>query len=401
MLEHALVRTFSWNDPIPNLGIPPGEPIRLAVTSALPAELANHPIAAEAEVAIIHAAITHSARPIDLIEVPHLTRDRLTDLLTNQRPHIVHHIGHGSIQRGMGYLDIERADQSRDRLSAREFSTMLHQSGVQLVVLNACHTSSAGESLLTSFAPIFITDRIPAVIGMQAAILNRTGHCFANAFYATLGHSGSIDASLIAARKAIHADGHEHGAWGFITLYSRVTHGGLWQTQHADHTNSTSPPTVIQNTIEPIQAHGSNILIGNQIQGNVYQHVDLPEATLKASLAALEQEKTLARIRHAAQQIESDRLLTLRLQGFVGRVNELAAIREQIAAMRPTGGYVLIKAAAGEGKSSSIAKLIQEAGIAQTPHIGINLSRSQQLRPTTAALSMAVFDVSAPAPTAQ
>ena len=381
MLEHALVRTFSWNDPIPNLGIPPGEPIRLAVTSALPAELANHPIAAEAEVAIIHAAITHSARPIDLIEVPHLTRDRLTDLLTNQRPHIVHHIGHGSIQRGMGYLDIERADQSRDRLSAREFSTMLHQSGVQLVVLNACHTSSAGESLLTSFAPIFITDRIPAVIGMQAAILNRTGHCFANAFYATLGHSGSIDASLIAARKAIHADGHEHGAWGFITLYSRVTHGGLWQTQHADHTNSTSPPTVIQNTIEPIQAHGSNILIGNQIQGNVYQHVDLPEATLKASLAALEQEKTLARIRHAAQQIESDRLLTLRLQGFVGRVNELAAIREQIAAMRPTGGYVLIKAAAGEGKSSSIAKLIQEAGIAQTPHhfIALTTGREYQL----------------------
>ena len=64
MLEHALVRTFSWNDPIPDLGIPPGEPIRLAVTSALPADLANHPIAAEAEVAFIRAAITHSARPV-------------------------------------------------------------------------------------------------------------------------------------------------------------------------------------------------------------------------------------------------------------------------------------------------------------------------------------------------
>lgn len=130
MLEHALVRTFPWNDPIPDLGIPPSERIRLAVTSALPRELANHPIAAEDEVAIIRAAITHSARPIDLIEVPHLTRERLTDLLINQRPHIVHHIGHGSIQRGMGYLDIERADQSRDQLSARQFSSMLHQSGV-------------------------------------------------------------------------------------------------------------------------------------------------------------------------------------------------------------------------------------------------------------------------------
>ncbi|ABX07895.1 TPR repeat-containing protein (plasmid) [Herpetosiphon aurantiacus DSM 785] len=332
MLEHALVRTFSWNDPIPDLGIPSGERIRLAVTSALPMELADHPIAAEDEVAIIRAAITHSARPIDLIEVPHLTRDRLTDLLTNQRPHIVHHIGHGIIQSDMSYLDLERADQSRDQLSAREFSSMLHQSGVQLVVLNACHTGSAGENLLTSFAPIFITDRIPAAIGMQAAILNRTGHCFANAFYAALGNSGSIDASLIAARKAILADGHEHGAWGFPTLYSRVPHSQLWGYR-------TPQP------VDPLT------------------------------------QRDRERITKAAQQIESDRLLNLRLQGFVGRVNELAAMREHIEAMRPTGGYVLIKAAAGEGKSSSIAKLIQEAGIAQTPHhfIALTTGRDYQL----------------------
>ncbi|MBM7846665.1 CHAT domain-containing protein [Herpetosiphon giganteus] len=382
MLEHALVRTVPWNDPIPDLGIPPGERIRLAVTSALPTELANHPIAAEAEVEIIRAAITHSSRPIDLIEVPHLTRERLTDLLTNQRPHIVHHIGHGSIQRGMGYLDIERADQSRDRLSARQFSTILHQSGVQLVVLNACHSSSTGESLLTSFAPIFITDRIPSVIGMQAAILNRTGHCFTNAFYATLGTGGSIDASLIAARKAIHADGHAHGAWGFPTLYSRVPHGQLWQTKDADHTSHSSEPTVIQNTIESVQASHSNVLIGNQIIGNVYQHTGIPEAALKASLAALEQEKTRDRIRHAAQQSESDWLLNLRLQGFVGRVNELVAIREHIAMMRPTGGYVLITAAPGEGKSSIIAKMVQEAGIAQPPHhfIALTTGPAYQLR---------------------
>ncbi|MBM7845945.1 alpha-amylase family glycosyl hydrolase [Herpetosiphon giganteus] len=326
MLEHALVRTFPWNDPIPTLGISSGERIRLAVTSALPMELANLPIAAEAEVEIIRAAITHSSRPIDLIEIPHLTRDRLTDLLTNQRPHIVHHIGHGNIQRGMGYLDIERADQSRDRLSAREFSTMIHQSGVQLVVF------SAGENLLTSFAPIFMTDRIPAVIGMQAVILNRTGHCFANAFYATLGTSGSIDQALIAARKAILADGHKHGAWGFPTLYSRVPHGQLWGDQ----------------TPQPVDP-----------------------------LAQRDRE----RITKAAQQIESDRLLTLRLQGFVGRVNELAAIRGLIEAMRSTGGYVLIKAAAGEGKSSIIAKMVQEAGIAQTPHhfIALTTGREYQL----------------------
>ncbi len=130
-------------------------------------------------------------------------------------------------------------------------------------------------------------------------------------------------------------------------------------------------------------AHQANLAIGNQVGGHLVQvTIPIPDARFDALLASAlrthEQEKTLARVRHAAQQIESDRLLTLRLQGFVGRVNELAAIREQITAMRPTGGYVLIKAAAGEGKSSTIAKLIQEAGITQTPHHFIALTTGRE-----------------------
>jgi len=121
-----------------------------------------------------------------------------------------------------------------------------------------------------------------------------------------------------------------------------------------------------------------NVVMGDLNQLDISVHIPIPDARFDALLASAlktyEQEKTLARIQHAAQQTESDRLLNLRLKGFVGRVTELAAIREQIAAMRPTGGYVLIKAAAGEGKSSSIAKLIQEAGIATTPHHFIDLT---------------------------
>ncbi|WP_240614554.1 tetratricopeptide repeat protein [Herpetosiphon llansteffanensis] len=147
-----------------------------------------------------------------------------------------------------------------------------------------------------------------------------------------------------------------------------------------------APVTITMNG--DTHAHQANLAIGNQVGGNLVQvtvTIPIPDARFDALLATAlkthEQEKTLARIRHAAQQIESDRLLNLRLQGFVGRVNELAAIREQITAMRPTGGYVLIKAAAGEGKSSSIAKLIQEAGIAQTPHhfIALTTGREYQL----------------------
>ncbi|MBM7846632.1 tetratricopeptide repeat protein [Herpetosiphon giganteus] len=136
------------------------------------------------------------------------------------------------------------------------------------------------------------------------------------------------------------------------------------------------------------QAHQANLAIGNQVGGNLVQvtvTIPIPDARFDALLASAlrthEQHKTRERLINAAQQIESDRLLNLRLQGFVGRVAELAAIREHIATIRPTGGYILIKAAAGEGKSSSIAKLIQEAGIAQTPHhfIALTTGREYQL----------------------
>ncbi|ABX04720.1 hypothetical protein Haur_2080 [Herpetosiphon aurantiacus DSM 785] len=147
-----------------------------------------------------------------------------------------------------------------------------------------------------------------------------------------------------------------------------------------------APVTITMNG--DTHAHQANLAIGNQVGGNLVQitvTIPIPDARFDALLATAlkthEHEKTQARIRHAAQQIESDRLLNLRLEGFVGRVAELAAIRKQIAAMRPTGGYVLIKAAAGEGKSSSIAKLIQQAGIAQTPHhfIALTTDRAYQL----------------------
>lgn len=51
-----------------------------------------------------------------------------------------------------------------------------------------------------------------------------------------------------------------------------------------------------------------------------------------------------------------------RLASFVGREQELADIRQQIAEHMPSGGYVLITGQAGQGKSSIVAKLIDEYG---------------------------------------
>ena len=55
-------------------------------------------------------------------------------------------------------------------------------------------------------------------------------------------------------------------------------------------------------------------------------------------------------------------LLYDRLASFVGREKELAEIRVRIARQQQTGGYLIITGQAGQGKSSIIAKLVEEYG---------------------------------------
>ena len=57
-----------------------------------------------------------------------------------------------------------------------------------------------------------------------------------------------------------------------------------------------------------------------------------------------------------------------RLASFVGREQELADIRQQIAALQPNGGYVIITGQAGQGKSSVLAKLVDDYGRDHVAH---------------------------------
>lgn len=66
--------------------------------------------------------------------------------------------------------------------------------------------------------------------------------------------------------------------------------------------------------------------------------------------------------------IDHTGFMNSRLNSFVGRVRELAEIRQRIDGMLPTGGYVTITGQAGQGKSCVIAKLVEEYGPEITAH---------------------------------
>jgi hypothetical protein len=66
------------------------------------------------------------------------------------------------------------------------------------------------------------------------------------------------------------------------------------------------------------------------------------------------------------QHYESHELLRLRLSQALGRDQEIRAIRRLVAERMATGGYVIITAGPGEGKSSVIARMVQQDGAADT-----------------------------------
>jgi len=55
------------------------------------------------------------------------------------------------------------------------------------------------------------------------------------------------------------------------------------------------------------------------------------------------------------------------LHGFVGRVEELAQLSDEIEKLRASGGYLLVTGVAGQGKSSILAKLIKHREPEPTP----------------------------------
>ncbi|HLG63765.1 MAG TPA: ATP-binding protein [Ktedonosporobacter sp.] len=56
-----------------------------------------------------------------------------------------------------------------------------------------------------------------------------------------------------------------------------------------------------------------------------------------------------------------------RLGSFVGRTQELSSISQRISETLTTGGYITITGQAGQGKSSIIARLVEEYGAEQSP----------------------------------
>jgi tetratricopeptide (TPR) repeat protein len=136
--------------------------------------------------------------------LPMATEKHLNDALAQaalEAPYAVVHItGHGH----KGLLALDDGYGCVHRVDARTLGETFQQRGVQLVVLNACHSAEAAGDL--SVADALVAAGVPAVIGMTKVIRNGPATLLADVLYQRLASGYSVSAALEEARLAIRHD---------------------------------------------------------------------------------------------------------------------------------------------------------------------------------------------------
>ncbi len=119
---------------------------------------------------------------------------------------VVHFIGHGRIENGVGELLFETPGGGASWISMAQVALALKNAGVKLLILNCCETVS-----FSSYACMF-----PAVVGHQYAVTGQSVERFEGALFQSLLASGSIEEAVWAGRQAIWRSAKET-SWEYRT----------------------------------------------------------------------------------------------------------------------------------------------------------------------------------------
>jgi len=191
--------------------------LRVLVMASEPTDLV--PVNSRQEVVQLEAI--EATGIIEVIQVEP-TYAALQSALRQHRPHIFHFIGHGmfSDTENQGKLAFCRSDDpSRfEYIEAERLATLL--AGCEtlgLALLNACDGAVTGvDSAFAGLTQRLIQQRIPAVIAMQAPIVDDHAIRFSQEFYAALGDSRSVLEAVDEGRKRINEIAY---TWGIPAFY--------------------------------------------------------------------------------------------------------------------------------------------------------------------------------------
>ncbi len=163
---------------------PPPVPERIRVLMLAANPLSTARLAIDEEARQINERL-RLARDRDAFDLITCWAVRLMDLLqylNQHRPHIVHFSGHGNRD---GEILLSAGDGTDRRVSMDALGDLFRatDSGIRVVVLNACHSAAAVRA---------IGRDVDYIIGMSAPVTDDAATIFAASFYSALGFGHTV-----------------------------------------------------------------------------------------------------------------------------------------------------------------------------------------------------------------
>ncbi|HKH47576.1 MAG TPA: CHAT domain-containing protein, partial [Thermoanaerobaculia bacterium] len=161
------------------------------------------------------------------------TLSAFRDALRGEDIHLIHFAGHavadGGDEGAALWLDREQGELP-ERFPAASLARLLEaQPNLRLVVLNACYGAA-----LVGLAHELLKCGIPAVVGMQASIVNSQALKLTTELYRELAcgrEPGQIEQAVTRARSVLLQDHPHSPVFANPVLYLRAPTGSLWQEQ--------------------------------------------------------------------------------------------------------------------------------------------------------------------------
>ena len=170
----------------------------------------------------------------------------LQEELLDGRWHVVHFIGHGGVDRGVGVLALEDELTGQTSLvSAARFARLLHSCRPvpRLVVLNSCQSGeAAADDLLSSTAAALVHSGISAAVAMQFAVTDPAALAFSRGFYQALAHNHPVDEAVRLGRIAIDGTSENTLEWVTPVLFLRTDETRLFRVIRPDDGDAPSQP---------------------------------------------------------------------------------------------------------------------------------------------------------------
>jgi hypothetical protein len=150
---------------------------------------------------------------------PTASFQKFKDAIAAKHPHIIHFIGHGKREEGIGKLAFVGPDGGDDWKRDEEIvQAVVGNPNLQLVFLQACESALPDPSASVSGVARQLAHlNVPAVVAMQEKVENWVADSFAGKFYETLAKGVPVDLAVKEGVKALTAA--DTPAFGVPVLY--------------------------------------------------------------------------------------------------------------------------------------------------------------------------------------